>query len=151
MKPPKSKETMLAALAQHAPAQLIESEIVDEKPFLPSDKELVVQSEEDYEFTRATVRKLILTTDDAIAAMMNFAQDSEHPRAFEVLANLIKTQSDVNKQLMDIQKERKKLIKGEGRSKDVSSASIENQQNNNVIFAGTTEELQKFLNAHSDK
>lgn len=142
MKPLKTKESILDSLSRNIPAEVITTEVVDEKSIGPSDNEIISDAEEDYKLTRENVRKLIVTSDEAIANMMNLASDSEHPRAFEVLATMIKTASDVNKHLQDIHKERKKLIKGD--TKKDKSLAIENQ--NNAIFVGTTADLQKYLN-----
>lgn len=144
---PKNREDMLAALAHNIPDEIIKAnappesiEVIENKP---SDQTVIKDSEEDYEFTRTRVKKLIETSDDAIATMLNLAQDSEHPRAYEVLANLIKTAADVNNQLTTIHKDRKKILadpvkKGDG---------VGNTTNNttNAIFVGTTTELQKYL------
>ena len=140
MKPIKTKESILDSLSKNIPAEI--TTIAEEKSIGPSDNELISDSEEDYKLTRDNVRKLLTTSDEAIASMMNLASDSEHPRAFEVLASMIKTASDVNKQLHDIHKERKKMIKGD--TKKDKTMSIENQ--NNAIFVGTTADLQKYLN-----
>lgn len=144
----KSKADMLAALTGNIPAEIIaandpkkEAIVQTEATNKPSPNALVKDSEEDYEFSRENVKKLITTSDEAISAMMNLATDSEHPRAFEVLANLIKTAADVNKQLMDLQKDRKKLLTVETKKGEVVSTNT----TNNAIFVGTTAGLQKFL------
>lgn len=144
----KTKEEISSALLSKS-SQLIKAQKEELSNVTPHDNELIKDSEEDYKFTRENIRKLISTTDQAIAILLGLAEDSEHPRAFEVLANLIRTQSDVNNQLIDIQKDRKKLIKGEGKTNSAIpvSGNIENQQN--VIFAGTTADLQKFLKKNS--
>lgn len=150
MKVQKSKAGMLAALADNIPAEIIEAnkpkqEIVkveEEATNKPTPNSLVADSEEDYAFSRENVKKLITTSDEAIGTMMNLATDSEHPRAFEVLANLIKTAADVNKQLMDLQKDRKKLLTNETKRGEATAGTT---TTNNAIFVGTTAGLQKFL------
>lgn len=143
----KSKGDMLAALSGNIPAEIIAANtppapVVPEFQ-KPSESELIKDSEEDYEFSRTRVKKLIETSDEAIGIMLNLATDSEHPRAFEVLANLIKTSSDVNNQLQTLQKDRKKLILPPVKAGEV--ATVSSTTNNNVIFTGTTSDLQKFL------
>lgn len=144
MKQQKSKEEMLSALAEHIPDEIIQANKPKEEIVAtnkPSPNALIKDSEEDYNFARENVKKLIMTSDEAISTMMNLATDAEHPRAFEVLANLIKTASDVNKQLMDLQKDRKKLMAAETAKGLVPTGNI----TNNSIFVGTTANLQKFL------
>jgi hypothetical protein len=139
----KSKGEMLAALSKNIPEELIVKEPVSEEATnKPAANTLVADAEEDYKFSRENVKKLISTSDEAISSMINLAQDSEHPRAFEVLAGLIKTAADVNKQLMDLQKDRKKLLTTETKRGETISNTT-----NNIVFAGPTSELQKILAA----
>lgn len=150
MQTKKSREDLMSALAGNIPAEIIEANKPPQLPIAveatnkPTPNALIKDTEEDYKFTRDNVKKLITTSDEAIGSMMNLATDSENPRAFEVLANLIKTASDVNKQLMDLQKDRKKLMASES-SKKGEAPSIGNTTTNNSIFVGTTSDLQKFL------
>ena len=68
--------------------------------------------------------------------MMEVARATEHPRAYEVLSNMIKNLADVNDKLMDLNK----------KNKDITAPSkrqIEHQQNN--IFVSSTADLQKLL------
>jgi hypothetical protein len=106
----------------------------------PSDESLTKEGEEDYRFARERIKKLIDTSDDAIAKMHDLATDAEHPRAFEVLGGLIKQAAEMNGQLLDLQKQRRVLLNRETSKKD-QGASV----NNTSIFVGTTADLQKFL------
>ena len=63
---------------------------------------------------------------------------SEHPRAFEVVGNLIKQLADVNQQLMDIHQQKQKLD-------EPSKAEKSKVTNNNAIFVGSTAELNKMI------
>lgn len=143
----KSREEMLSALEQNIPKEEIVPAQKNEIIIGPSDTELVKDSEEDFAFARENVRKLITTSDEALAVMVNLATDSEHPRAFEVLANLIKTAADVNKQLIDLSKDRKKLLRDGNPEK--KGTSIAGNVTNNAIFVGTTSDLQKKLKEKS--
>lgn len=104
----------------------------------PSDEALISDTEDDYEFARARMKKLLDTSDEVISNLHAIAVDAEHPRAYEVLGNLIKQSAEMNQQLLDLQKQRKQLVRG----KDSNTA---NSTTNNAIFVGTTTELQKFL------
>jgi hypothetical protein len=137
----KEKTDILSALEKNIPAEIIVAD-TNVPSAIPSREKMVTDSEEDYEFTRARVKKLIETSDEAISVMMNLASDSEHPRAFEVLANLIKTAADVNNQLISIQKDRKKLIETQPVKGEITTSS---STTNNTIFVGTTSELQKLI------
>ena len=91
----------------------------------------------DYNYARENYYNLIERNHDAVEEMLEIAKQSEHPRAFEVVGQLIKSGLDANKELMSLHKTKKEL-------------SIEkNTQTlvNNAVFVGSTAELQKLLKA----
>ena len=93
----------------------------------------------DYLTTRKNLMDLIDNGKDAIQGIMNVAEEGEHPRAYEVVDQLIKTVADVNKDLIDIHK----------KVKDVEVTKVENNETtNNSIFIGSTSELQNLINAN---
>lgn len=93
----------------------------------------------DYLTTRKNLMDLIDNGKDAIQGIMNVAEEGEHPRAYEVVAQLIKTVADVNKDLIDIHK----------KVKDVEVTKVENNETtNNSIFIGSTSELQNLINSN---
>lgn len=96
--------------------------------------------ESDVEFARRNIRKLIIKGHDAIDEILNIAKDSEHPRAFEVAANFIKNISDLNKDLLEIQKRKHELIIP--RETKNSSGDINVNQ---AVFVGSTKELLKII------
>ena len=67
--------------------------------------------ENDYEFTRETLYDLIVKGREGIDEFMEVARQSEHPRAYEVLAKLIKDTADTSSQLMDLHKKKKEIEK----------------------------------------
>jgi len=88
----------------------------------------------DYEFSRETHRELLEVGSDALDGIMQVAKASQHPRAYEVAANLLKIQSDMTDKLMTLHEKRKALL-GE---------KAEPTQNINVdkaVFVGSTSEL----------
>ena len=95
----------------------------------------------DYEYSRDTYYELLEKGKDNLETMMQVARESEHPRAFEVLSNMIKNLSDVNDKLMDLNKKNKDL--------EEPLRQVENQQNN--IFLGSTADLQKLLKEKDEK
>jgi hypothetical protein len=93
--------------------------------------------EDDAEFARQNIRTLIAKGNDAASHIVEIAKQSEHPRAFEVAANMLKNLADMNKDLLEIQK----------RKQDLQPKQI-TQQNINVdkaVFIGSTSELIKQL------
>ena len=91
---------------------------------------------DDYDYSRETYYDLIEKGRESLDLMIEVARESEHPRAFEVLSNMIKGISDVNDILMDFNKKRKDINKEEFRQ-------IDHQTNN--LFVGTTTDLQRLL------
>jgi gas vesicle protein len=102
-----------------------------------------LDQEDDYQLARNTLRNLIVKSEDTLDQMIDLAKNSEHPRTYEVAGQLIKTVSDVAKDLMELQKKVKDLKKDE-------PDSIKNITNNNVVFAGSTAELMKMLGKKDD-
>lgn len=96
--------------------------------------------ENDYEYSRDTYYDLIEKGRESLELMIEVARESEHPRAFEVLSNMIKGIADVNDKLMDLNKKRKDIEKV-----DNPKALEGPTTTNNNIFVGSTTELQRFL------
>jgi thioredoxin-like negative regulator of GroEL len=94
--------------------------------------------QDDYEASRETYKELITKGNEAIDLMMELAKDSQHPRAFEVLATLLKTQADNNDKLLELQKRLKQLKEP---AKGVQSSNV----TNNNVFVGSTTDLQRFI------
>ena len=89
----------------------------------------------DYNYARENYYNLIERNQDAVEEMLEIAKQSEHPRAFEVVGQLIKSGLDANKELMSLHKTKKEL--------SIEKSSGVNV--NNAVFVGSTAELQKLL------
>lgn len=96
--------------------------------------------QDDYIESRETYKELIGKGNEAIDLMMELARDSQHPRAFEVLATLLKTQADNNDKLLDLQKKLKNL-----KEPTKGPQNNSNSVTNNNMFVGSTTELQRFI------
>lgn len=106
-----------------------EIEVIEEKSDL----------DEDYEKTREKLNDLIDKGSIAIDRMMELATELDSPRAYEVVATLVKTTSDVSKELISLQESIKK-IKGEKvKETNVNSGTVNN------VFVGSTTELQRLM------
>jgi hypothetical protein len=106
----------------------------------PSSEDLKKHIDDDYEFSRETYRNLVTKSNDAIEQMLNLAMQSEHPRAFEVLSNMLKNTSDMTDKLMELQKKRKAMTESEDSTPGSAPALTQNN-----IFMGSTTDLQKHL------
>lgn len=109
---------------------------------LSSDKSM--DTEDDYQLARQTLRKLLVKGEYTLDEIINLAKNSEHPRSYEVAGQLMKTLSDVSKDLMGLQKQVKEIENANG----TTSQQINTQ--NNVVFAGSTHELMKLLGKKDD-
>lgn len=118
--------------------------IVEKPKSEVSKQEIVNDTEKDIEFSREKMKELIGQSCEAINTMMALAAESEHPRAFEVLSNMIKDASTMSQDLVKLQKVRKDITQ----EKDDSSSG---STTNNAIFVGSTSELQKFLKNKDEK
>ena len=98
--------------------------------------------DKDYEESRKTLKELVRKGNDAIDHLMAIATDTEHPRAFEVVATLIKNTAEANEKLMVMQKSVRdmKNIKQKDSGVNVDKA----------IFVGSTAELNKLLKGKKD-
>ena len=99
--------------------------------------------EKDYEYTRGNLYSIIEKGQEAINGILELAQESEMPRAYEVAGQLIKSVSDATDKLMDRQKKLKDVNEVE-KSKGPSTV-------NNALFVGSTSELSKILKSGLNK
>jgi hypothetical protein len=90
----------------------------------------------DYEYTRGNLYSLIEKGQEAINGILELAQESEMPRAYEVAGQLIKNVADATDKLMDLQKK----LKDVEEEKQKGPTTV-----NNALFVGSTSELAKFL------
>ena len=103
-------------------------------------KELVIPQDKDpdsdFETGRENLYKLLDKGNEAIDGILALAKEGEHPRAYEVAGQLIKTVADVSKDLLELQEKLKKI-------KDVPNTGPKSVTN--ALFVGSTTELQKLL------
>lgn len=100
-------------------------------------------ADQDYEYARGNIIATIEKGREALDGILDVAGMGQHPRAFEVAANLVKTMVEANKDLMALAKQKKELDK------------IENKGNpqtvNNNLFVGSTAELLKAIKTNQIK
>ena len=112
----------------------IESEIKQKTAVvkLPDRKENV---ETDYRYARENLYNLVERGQDAIDGILELSKETEHPRAYEVAGQLIKTVGETAEKLIDLQSKLKKL--------EDEQQKVGTQHNH--LYVGSTSELQKFL------
>ena len=108
---------------------------VSPKPIVQSQGDIDI--EKDYKYTRGQLYSIIEKGQEAINGILELAQESEMPRAYEVAGQLIKSVSDATDKLMDLQKKLKD-VNEEQQQKGPSTV-------NNALFVGSTADLTKLL------
>ena len=114
---------------------VIKPEVVESK--IQKVKEGVDDIKKDYEYTRGNLYSIIEKGQEALNGVLELAQESEMPRAYEVAGQLIKNVADATDKLMDLQKK----LKDVEEEKQVRGPSTVN----NALFVGSTADLQKML------
>jgi hypothetical protein len=116
---------------------IVPSEKVGITPEQKPDRLTKSDIDKDYEYTRGNLYSIIEKGQEAINGILELAQDSEMPRAYEVAGQLIKSVSDATDKLMDLQK-KVKDVNEDSPTKGPSTV-------NNALFVGSTAELAKLL------
>jgi hypothetical protein len=114
------------AIVEDTPSELLE-------PSLPAVNNDI---DNDYQYARENLYNVIERGSDALNTLVELANQSESPRAFEVVGTLIKTLTDANKDLLEIQKKVKSL-------KQETTSGPKNVTN--ALFVGNTAELQQLI------
>lgn len=102
--------------------------------------------DDDYNAARKNLKELVSKGNVAIEQLMAIATDTEHPRAFEVVATLIKNTAEANEKLLMIQRETRNM-KGLNNKSASSSSSVNVDK---AIFVGSTSELSKLIKGKRD-
>ena len=121
-------------------ADVVQPEVVKDK--IEKVRESVDDVKKDYEYTRGNLYSIIEKGQAALNGILELAQESEMPRAYEVAGQLIKNVADATDKLMKLQKE----------LKDVNEESTKGPTNvTNALFVGSTADLAKLLKSESQK
>ncbi len=117
----------------------VKSEAVIEK--IEKISTVVDDIKKDYDYTRGNLYSLIEKGQEAINGILELAQESEMPRAYEVAGQLIKNVADATDKLMDLQKKLKDIEE----EKQKGPTTV-----NNALFVGSTAELAKLLKQQTE-
>jgi hypothetical protein len=113
------------------------NDIVPVKAISTNRKYNSSDADSDYDEVRKNLKCIIEKSQEAIEGIGELAQDSQQPRAYEVMAQLIQSSLEANNRLMDIHR-RMKDLKKEEKTKTPSVT-------NNSIYVGSTADLQKMI------
>ena len=114
-----------------------------EKPLIMSDK--AEDREKDYQYARGQLYSLVEKMQEGLEGALEVAQQSDHPRAYEVFMNGAKNAADVVEKIQDLHK----------KTKDMEIEEVKVQQHNtttnNVFMSGSTADLMKMLKESQNK
>ena len=113
-------------------------EVITHTEIVPIQSENVVET--DTEYARKNIRSLIDKGNIAVDNLLNVSKESEHPRAYEVVAGLMKTMADLNKDLLELQKRKKDLQPQSDNASNRGNITVEK-----AVFVGSTAELLKQI------
>lgn len=115
------------------------SETLEVKPVKKQKPDRLTKSDvdKDYEYTRGQLYSIIEKGQETLDGVLELAQETNSPRAYEVAGQLIKNVSDATDKLLKLQKELKDL-----NAEDKKGPS---HVTNNALIVGTTAELQKLI------
>lgn len=123
------REKMLASLNKNLPESTVPAVQMQNRDV-----------KDDYDYSRKTYKDLIDKGTYALDGMIELAQESEHPRAYEVLSGMMKNMADITDKLMDLQKKKDDL-----ETKKTPKGHQPGGVTNNNVFVGSTTDLQRML------
>ena len=92
--------------------------------------------EDDFKYSRENLYHIIERGQDALSGILQVAKETDHPRAYEVAGQLLKTNAENTEKLVNLQTTKKKL-------RDIEQP--QRVTNNNTLFVGSTKELQQII------
>ena len=121
----------------------IESEVLEESPEVIEPKETREEDLEiDYEKTRAKYYELLDKGTEALEGMLEVAKQTDEARAYEVVGQLLKNTSEVNREIVDLQKRMEEI---KNIDKKIGPSTV-----TNALFVGSTAELQKMIKKNDE-
>ena len=116
----------------------VEKQLKKQKPLVLSDKS--EDKEKDYQHVRASLYNLVDKMQEALDGALEVAQQSDHPRAYEVALNGAKNAAEVVEKITDLHKKVKDM-----EIEEVKVQATQNNTTNNVFMTGSTSDLMKML------
>ena len=92
--------------------------------------------EDDFKYSRENLYHIIERGQDALSGILQVAKETDHPRAYEVAGQLLKTNAENTEKLVNLQTTKKKI-------RDIEQP--QRVTNNNTLFVGSTKELQQII------
>lgn len=134
------KNNPLNTIFNVAPTEIVNGEVITQggEVIVPEADQMEEKVDYDYDKTRNNLHTLLSQGQEALMYALEVAKQSEHPRAFEVVGDLMEQLANVNLQLLELSEKRQKLA---GKKPEEAPTSV----TNNAIFVGSTTELNKVI------
>ena len=101
----------------------------------------------DYKYARKNLKNAVKIGNEALEDLLEIAKSSQQPRAYEVIATLVKNVSDASDKLMDVNKKLHEIeIIAEPEKNLKNMDKLELNQQNNTYYVGSTADLQELIN-----
>ena len=121
----------------------------EERQIVPVEERLPEKNDEreedirnDYDSVRETYYELVVKGKDALDGLLDVASQSESARAYEVVAETIRTIADTNEKIIDLHK---KAVDIEKKKTEIENEKGDNVTNNNTVFVGNMKDFQLML------
>ena len=124
--------------ALNVEADIVSAEVTP-KPKKRTERIIDIEKDikKDYDYTRGQLYDVIEKGQEALSGALDVANNTDHPRAYEVAGQLVKSVSDATEKLMALQQKMQDLEEGPKSKQKVT--------NNNALFVGSTAELSKLI------
>lgn len=114
-------------------------DVIDITPVVVDEREDSQKISADYEIAQKKLREVLEITTASVDELVDLAQQSQHPRVYEVLNGFLKTLESTSKSLIELHKQKQDLEKKEEKKE------AEAQVNNVAVFVGSTKELSDIM------
>jgi hypothetical protein len=124
--------------------ELIEADKIEKLPQEIKDMPMS-EFERDFETARETITNILISSEDVIESMTTLAKESDSPRAYEVLAQIMKGVVDSSKDLVDLHQKKANIQKKNEELENGDAVKTVNNTQNNIVFQGTGSDLLKRI------
>lgn len=128
------------------PSEAVTGEVIttSNEVIIPETKNHDEKIDYDFEKSRNNLHSLLQQGQEALTHALEIAKSSEHPKAFEVVGNLVKQLADINQQMLELHSKKRRLDTQQPEKNNSNPEKV--VTNNNAFFFGTTADLQKLIN-----
>lgn len=103
------------------------------------------EAEHDFQQVRENLTAITVSGQDALDTVIELAKSSEHPRAYEVVSQILGVLATANRDLLAIHIQREKLRKSKEKTETPTQSTVAGDQVQQNIFIGSTKDLQDIL------